>query len=115
MIDLMFFNGIIIGLGLLLGSFSNMLIYRLPRQLDIVFSRSGCYHCGKTLSWTSLIPIVSYLFQLGRSVCCQKHIPLRYLIVECLFLYLACLYTLIPSAFNHNLHLTLFSAIEIRG
>lgn len=104
---------LILVFSLLLGSLSNMLIYRLPRQQDIVFSRSGCYHCGKVLSWLSLFPIISYIVQRGQSTCCDKHIPIRYLIVECLFFALACMYTLIPSAFYGNLHLTLFSAICI--
>ncbi|MFC1616603.1 prepilin peptidase [Candidatus Margulisiibacteriota bacterium] len=68
--------------GMLLGSFYNMLIYRLPRQLKFAFNRSYCPQCEHTLNVVDLIPIFSYLSQLGKCRYCKKKIPVRYLLVE---------------------------------
>ena len=67
--------------GLIFGSFSNMLIYRLPKQLSILPS-SCCIHCKHKLGIYDLIPIISYLFSFGKCRYCTKRISLRYPIVE---------------------------------
>jgi prepilin signal peptidase PulO-like enzyme (type II secretory pathway) len=46
--------------------------------------RSLCV-CGRQLGWSENIPVVSYLFLLGRSKCCKSRIPSRYFITELLF------------------------------
>ncbi len=66
----------------MLGSFANLLIYRLPRNEEIVFKRSHCPHCNHALGVLDLIPIVSYLIQLGKCRYCAKKIPIRYLVCE---------------------------------
>ena len=68
--------------GLLIGSFLNVCVYRLPRDLSVVRPRSFCPACEKQIAWYDNIPVVSYLMLRGRCRHCQAKIPLRYLIVE---------------------------------
>ena len=63
-------------LGLLLGSFMNVCIYRLPRGLSPVRPRSGCPKCGHMLAWYENVPIVSYLVLRARCRKCRTpHLP----------------------------------------
>ena len=69
-------------LGACLGSFSNVCIYRLPKNKQIVSGRSFCPRCKKKLNWFDNLPLISYLFLSGKCRKCKKIIPLRYLVVE---------------------------------
>ena len=69
---------------ILLGSFYNMLIYRLPHNKNIITPRSSCTLCNKTIQWFDNIPIASYLLLRGKCRSCKKSISFRYFIVECL-------------------------------
>jgi leader peptidase (prepilin peptidase)/N-methyltransferase len=69
-------------LGLVVGSFLNVCIHRLPRHLSIVVPRSHCPDCGRVIRWYDNIPLLSYLWLLGRCRSCKKPIPLRYPLVE---------------------------------
>jgi len=71
-------------MGLIFGSFLNVLIYRLPRELSIIFPPSFCPHCNKSILWYFNIPLLSFLFLKGKSFCCKKKISIRYPIVEIL-------------------------------
>ncbi len=71
-------------LGLCLGSFLNVVIYRLPRGLSVVTPRSFCPNCGHRLTWYENLPLVSYLWQRGRCRSCKAPIDLRYPLVELL-------------------------------
>ena len=76
---------IIIGLlGLLIGSFLNVVIYRVPRGESIVLPGSHCPQCGHALRATELIPVLSFLVQKGRCRSCQARIAWRYPVVELL-------------------------------
>lgn len=68
--------------GLIVGSFLNVVIYRLPRGGSIVFGRSGCTHCNAKLAWYDLIPIVSFVVLAGRCRSCGKAISPIYPLVE---------------------------------
>ena len=69
-------------LGLCIGSFLNVCIYRIPLGKSILFPGSACPQCGRTLTWIENIPIVSYVFLGGRCKGCRTRIPFRYPIVE---------------------------------
>jgi leader peptidase (prepilin peptidase)/N-methyltransferase len=69
--------------GLLIGSFLNVCVYRLPRDLSVVTpARSFCPCCEKTIAWYDNIPLLSYIILRAKCRNCGAHIPLRYPIVE---------------------------------
>ena len=68
--------------GSAVGSFLNVLIYRLPRQLSIVAPHSFCPKCRKAIHWYENIPIISFLILRGKCSGCKSRISLRYPIVE---------------------------------
>jgi leader peptidase (prepilin peptidase) / N-methyltransferase len=70
--------------GLLLGSFANVCIYRLPRDLSVAGPRSECPFCEKTIAWYDNVPILSYFLLKGRCRNCKEPISWRYPIVELL-------------------------------
>src|SRR3989344_3007367 len=69
-------------LGLIVGSFINVLIDRLPRGESVVWGRSHCDSCGKTLLWYELIPVLSYIFQAGKCRHCHTRLTIQYPAVE---------------------------------
>jgi leader peptidase (prepilin peptidase)/N-methyltransferase len=87
--------------GLLVGSFLNLCIDRLPAGKSIVKPRSHCDNCNRTLTAADLVPIFSYLWLRGRCRYCGVRIPLRNLLVELaagsIFAYLAWHYGLSPE------------------
>jgi leader peptidase (prepilin peptidase)/N-methyltransferase len=68
--------------GLLVGSFLNVCIYRLPRGTSVVFPPSACGSCQRPLRWFENIPVVSWLVLRGRCARCQAPISAQYPIVE---------------------------------
>lgn len=70
--------------GVAIGSFSNVVIDRLPEGESIVFGRSHCDYCRTTLSWYELIPVFSFLIQGGRCRHCRKKLSFQYPIIEML-------------------------------
>ena len=70
-------------LGLVIGSFLNVVIYRLHTGKSLN-GHSHCLSCGKALSWYELVPVLSYVLLRGRCRNCGAYIPVRYLLVELL-------------------------------
>jgi leader peptidase (prepilin peptidase)/N-methyltransferase len=68
--------------GLVLGSFLNVVRYRLPRKMDIVGGRSKCPRCKQTIAWYDNVPVVSYILLRGRCRACSWRIPPTYLVTE---------------------------------
>lgn len=69
-------------LGLLLGSFANVVILRLPSGRSIVRPGSCCSHCQTPIRWRDNIPILSWFLLRGRARCCGKPVSYRYPLVE---------------------------------
>jgi leader peptidase (prepilin peptidase)/N-methyltransferase len=96
--------GVVAILGLLIGSFLNVVIYRLPKMLErqwaaecaelsgkmteeaaplnLMVPRSRCPHCGHAIRWYENIPVFSYLALRGRCSACKASISPRYPVVE---------------------------------
>lgn len=88
-------------LGLIIGSFLNVCIYRLPSGQSVVMPPSHCMQCGARLGWQDLIPVVSYLFLRGRCRKCKTKYSARYAVVELLtgLLFVWCLMVMGLSVF----------------
>lgn len=69
-------------LGLMVGSFLNVCIARLPAGESIVSPPSRCPSCARPIGWGDNIPVVSYVLLRGRCRGCRAHISLRYPLVE---------------------------------
>ncbi len=72
------------GFGLVIGSFLNVCIHRLPSGQSIVHPRSSCPGCGHLIRAYDNIPVLSYLLLRGRCRDCGTRIPARYPLVELL-------------------------------
>lgn len=72
----------IFGLGLVIGSFLNVCIHRIPEGISIVWPSSKCVYCNKRIVWYDNIPVLSYLFLRGKCRHCQHKISAQYPIVE---------------------------------
>ena len=72
----------IIILGLLLGSFFNVCIFRIPRGESIAFPPSHCTNCNNKIKGYDLIPVISYILLKGKCRYCGEKISLRYPAVE---------------------------------
>ena len=71
-------------LGLVVGSFANVCISRLPSRESVIGPRSRCPHCGASLRWYDNIPLVSFFLLRGRCRTCRARIGWRYPLVEVL-------------------------------
>ncbi|MEE9200951.1 MAG: prepilin peptidase [Candidatus Brocadiales bacterium] len=71
-------------LGLVVGSFLNVCIYRIPRNESVVSPGSHCVLCGNPIKWYDNVPLVSYFLLKGRCRSCGDKISLRYPLTEAL-------------------------------
>lgn len=69
-------------IGIIIGSFLNVVIDRIPRGETIWFGRSHCEYCQHVLSWYDLFPLFSFLLLRGKCRYCHKFIGWKYPIVE---------------------------------
>ncbi|HEY9061240.1 MAG TPA: prepilin peptidase [Pseudobacteroides sp.] len=70
--------------GLIIGSFLNVCIYRMPLGESVVKPPSHCPKCGTRLTVFDLVPLFSYLFLRGKCRYCKVKIPIKYLMMELL-------------------------------
>lgn len=87
-------------LGLCVGSFLNVVIYRVPNGMSIAMPPSHCPKCGYKLKWYDNIPVLSYLILGGKCRSCKEPISPRYTIVELLNMLLWLLFAL---SFHDNI------------
>ncbi len=73
---------IIFAFGIVIGSFLNVCIYRIPKHETVVTTRSHCMSCGYHLRWYDLVPIFSWLALRGRCRKCGEKISVQYPIIE---------------------------------
>lgn len=80
--------------GILIGSFLNVCIYRIPKKENIAVGRSHCMNCNTDLKWYELVPVFSFIFLRGKCRTCKSKISIQYPIIEALngLLYLAVFY-----------------------
>ena len=84
MLPTILFSIIVFLYGIIIGSFLNVCIYRLPKKENIVTTRSHCMQCGYQLKWYDLIPLFSWLALGGRCRKCKAKISVQYPIIEAL-------------------------------
>ncbi len=70
--------------GIVIGSFLNVCIYRIPKKEDIVKINSHCMSCNYNLKWYDLVPLFSYIFLGGRCRKCKAKISIQYPLIESL-------------------------------
>ncbi|PIT99696.1 MAG: prepilin peptidase [Bdellovibrionales bacterium CG10_big_fil_rev_8_21_14_0_10_45_34] len=71
-------------LGLLLGSFANVFIYRWPKGESVITPRSRCPNCKMQVAWYDNIPVISWIILRGKCRGCTQRISIRYPLVELL-------------------------------
>lgn len=96
-------------IGLSIGSFLNVCIYRIPREESISFPPSHCTTCGYNLKAYDLVPILSYLFLRGKCRKCGEKISCRYPLIELLN---GLIYLLIFIKFGISLNFIFYSLLS---
>ena len=101
-------------LGLIVGSFSNVCIYRIPRNESIVYPASHCPKCRTTIRPFDNIPLLSYILLKGRCRNCKSKISIQYPVVEFLsgFIYLI-VYLIYGLSIQTLIYIILSSALII--
>ncbi len=80
----LYFASLAVCLGACLGSFLNVCIYRIPREVSVITPRSHCPHCDTPIAWYDNIPVLSWLLLRAKCRQCGGSISARYVIVEVL-------------------------------
>ena len=97
---------LIILIGLCVGSFLNVCIYRLPKEMSIIKPASHCPHCNQKIALYDNIPVLSYIILLGKCRNCRERIAVHYPIVEILT---AVLFTMVYLQFSFTLDAFLYA------
>lgn len=100
-------------LGACVGSFMNVVVYRLPRGMSVHNPpRSFCPQCKAEIPWWLNLPIISWLCLRGKSACCHKRIPARYWLVEvaCAALFFGIAQSFVYETISTQLWLCLWAA-----
>jgi leader peptidase (prepilin peptidase) / N-methyltransferase len=96
--------------GLMIGSFLNVCIHRMPIEESVITPRSHCVQCKNTIPWYDNIPIISYLILSGRCRFCKSKISFRYFIVELLT---AFVFVLLVNKFGRSGKTLIYIALSI--
>lgn len=97
-------------LGAIWGSFANVCIYRIPKNLGISTGRSFCTKCKKKIQWFDNIPIFSYVILGSKCRFCKKQIDPQYLVVEII---LACTFALIYFFYGISITTLLLTILSL--
>lgn len=104
-------------IGLVVGSFLNVCIYRWPRDESVISPRSHCTSCEKTIAWHDNVPVLSYLLLKGRCRHCQAAIAPFYPIVELLngsfYAYIFWSYGVDPLGFKSALFVSMMLVLVV--
>lgn len=95
-------------LGLLIGSFLNVCIYRIPKNKSIVFGRSHCTKCSIEIKNYDLVPVISFIVLGGKCRNCKSKISIKYPFVELLN---ATLYLFIFVFFKFSIEFFIYAAL----
>ncbi len=95
--------------GFIIGSFLNVVIYRIPLKLSVVKGYSFCPKCNKRLTILDLVPLFSYIFLLGKCRYCKEKISFRYPLVETLN---ALFYLLIYLAYGFSVETLIYFIVS---
>ncbi len=112
MFPMILFYIIVFLYGIVIGSFLNVLIFRIPKKEKLVMTRSHCMSCGYQLRWFDLIPLFSFLVLGGKCRKCKTRLSVQYPIIEALngVLYLA-VFARYGVSVESLLYCLLFSAL----
>ena len=100
---------LIITYGLVIGSFLNVCIFRIPRKESIVFPGSHCPKCNAKLKWYDNVPLLSYMTLRGKCRYCKSDISIQYPIVEMLT---ALMYIVLYKEFNLSMNYFFYSILS---
>ena len=104
-----FWNVVSFIVGCNIGSFLNVCIWRMPRGISVVRPDSACPNCGHKIKWYENIPLLSWIFLLGKCSGCGQPISIRYFIIE---LVTGLLFSLIWLKVTH-MHMPLYMIIPL--
>ncbi|MDE6952749.1 MAG: prepilin peptidase [Erysipelotrichales bacterium] len=102
-------------LGTIVASFVNVIIYRIPKNIDYIKGRSFCPNCQHQLSFFDLIPIISYILLKGKCRYCHQHISICDTLFEICggFVFIICFYCFQAMGIFYFLLIMLFVSISI--
>ncbi|TCK98377.1 leader peptidase (prepilin peptidase)/N-methyltransferase [Natranaerovirga hydrolytica] len=101
-------NILIILLGMIIGSFLNVCIYRIPKKENFITKRSHCMHCNHLIKPYDLIPVISYVVLKGKCRFCKKSLSIQYPLVELLN---GVAYYFIFTTYGYSYHTLLYSLL----
>ena len=100
--------------GIVVGSFLNVCIYRIPKHENITTTRSHCMACGNVIKWYDLVPVISFLLLRGKCRNCGAKLSIQYPIIEILNGLLYCLvYAVLGLNTKSVLTMALISALIV--
>ncbi|HEY4506553.1 MAG TPA: prepilin peptidase [Candidatus Paceibacterota bacterium] len=91
--------------GLVVGSFVNVIIFRVPKGRPFINGRSMCPKCGNKLAWFDMIPVLSFLFLRGQCRYCRKGISWTYPLVE---IFSGLIFLIVCTSITSNVFLQIF-------